>query len=139
MIAKATSAASEKATECAPAVLAEINLARTDPKAYAAHVKPMLALFEGKVLKRPGEMNLVTQEGAVAVNDCVKFLEAAEHAGRVARRLDHAPLAASVVNVAARAGVAHVAAQAQKRELVVQRREVVGRAVALIAEALEVL
>ena len=58
--------------------LKEINAARTDPAAYAAHVKPMLALFEGNVLKIPGQTPLITNEGPDAVNELLTFLQGAK-------------------------------------------------------------
>ena len=58
--------------------LKEINAARTDPAAYAAHVRPMLALFEGNVLKQPGKTPLMTNEGPDAVNELLAFLQGAE-------------------------------------------------------------
>ena len=63
--------------ECADEVLKEINAARTDPSAYAAHLAPMLKLYEGKLLRRPGEVALMTQEGVAAVEEAVRFLQSA--------------------------------------------------------------
>ena len=57
------------------AVLAELNAVRTDPKAYAAHLKPRLELFEGNLFKAPGKTPLMTQEGPDAVTEAIAALE----------------------------------------------------------------
>ena len=60
------------------ATLDELNAARTAPAAYAAHIRPVLAEFDGLVRKRPGKPGLRTSEGAAAVEEAIKFLETAD-------------------------------------------------------------
>lgn len=59
-------------------VVAEINLARKDPQAYAAFLRPWLERFDGRVLYLPGELGCVTEEGRPAVAEAVAFLEKAK-------------------------------------------------------------
>lgn len=59
------------------AILTETNLARRDPAAYAAHLERMLPLFDGFVLRRPGNpVGLRTNEGAAAVREAIAYLRA---------------------------------------------------------------
>jgi len=50
------------------------NLARTDPKAVAKMLEDMLPYFRGNILSMPGEINLMTREGASAVKEAADFL-----------------------------------------------------------------
>jgi len=58
------------------AMLAELNAARTDPRAYAERVRDFRGLFTGDRFQRPGEIAVMTQEGVAAVNEAIRFLEA---------------------------------------------------------------
>ncbi len=58
------------------AVVAEINAARRDPKGYARHLRRLLPLFDGTLLKERGRTPVRTQEGRAAVREAVAFLEA---------------------------------------------------------------
>ena len=52
------------------AVVAEINLARSDPKAYSVFLKELLPYYDGKNFKRPeDERTLLTREGTAAVEE----------------------------------------------------------------------
>jgi uncharacterized protein YkwD len=59
-------------------VVAEINRVRTNPRAYAKHVKELKKYFDGNLLKFPGEIALQTNEGEAAVDECYEALMAAE-------------------------------------------------------------
>jgi uncharacterized protein YkwD len=63
------------APELERAVLQEMNAARTDPRAFAAHLLRYRDLFEGKRY-RPEDANhfVVTQEGPAAVDEAIAFL-----------------------------------------------------------------
>jgi uncharacterized protein YkwD len=61
-------------------VIREINLARTHPADYASYLEQMRQYFAGKELRRPGRPALVTQEGAAALEDAIKFLRAVKPA-----------------------------------------------------------
>ena len=56
------------------AVVQEVNLARTDPKRYATFLEEVRRGYDGKRLIRPGEIPLVTQEGAKAADEAIQFL-----------------------------------------------------------------
>jgi uncharacterized protein YkwD len=58
-------------------ILAEINELRTDPSAYVKYLEQMKSNFNGNTLKLSDGMQLVTNEGAAAVNDAITFLKAA--------------------------------------------------------------
>lgn len=58
------------------AMLAELNAARTDPRAYAGRVRDFRGLFTGDRFQRPGDVAVVTQEGVAAVDEAILFLEA---------------------------------------------------------------
>jgi uncharacterized protein YkwD len=56
-------------------VLAEINLARTDPKGYAVFLREFRRQFQGKAYRQTGSPLLVTTtEGVRAVDEAVRFL-----------------------------------------------------------------
>jgi len=57
----------------------EINLARTNPAAYASKVQEYIPHFQDKILKIPDQrVAIKTQEGAAAYEECVNFLKSAE-------------------------------------------------------------
>ncbi len=61
------------------AVVAEINLARSDPKAYSVFLEELLPYYDGKNFKRPEEeMTRITREGKAAVEEALAFLRSAE-------------------------------------------------------------
>lgn len=58
-------------------VLSELNAARTNPAAYAREVERLLAYFDGRVLRRPGDAyGISTQEGPAAVREAAAALRA---------------------------------------------------------------
>jgi len=59
-------------------VLAEHNLARTDPKKYAAYVEEWLQYYDGTMRHLPHRPYIRTIEGKRAVAEAVEFLEAQE-------------------------------------------------------------
>lgn len=58
-------------------ILAEINIARADPAAYAERLRSYRAMFDGLIVRVPGsEIGLRTREGVAAVDDAIRFLTA---------------------------------------------------------------
>lgn len=57
-------------------VLDELNLARTNPKAYAKLLEEYRGTFTGKIAKRPGKVDLMTSEGTRAVDEAIRALKA---------------------------------------------------------------
>jgi uncharacterized protein YkwD len=56
-------------------VLAELNLARGNPAAYAAKLEAMLPLYNGNLRRQPGSnVSIRTQEGAAAVREAIDVL-----------------------------------------------------------------
>lgn len=58
-------------------VLSEINSARTNPRAYAAHLEKMRPSYRGKRYERPGRITILTREGLPALEEAIKFLGSA--------------------------------------------------------------
>lgn len=53
----------------------QINLARTDPRAYAHRLRAHRAHYEGRVFRDPRAISIETQEGVAAVDEAIAFLE----------------------------------------------------------------
>ena len=63
-------------------MILEMNKVRTNPKKYAElYIQPRLRYYNGKNYSVPGQITIVTQEGAAAVNGCVTALNKANSAG----------------------------------------------------------
>lgn len=70
----ATAPSREPALEAG--VLAEINFARTDPRAYAARLRVYRGYFRGRIVRYPGNPDgLLTAEGVWPVDEAIDFLE----------------------------------------------------------------
>lgn len=63
-------------SELEQSVLDELNLARTKPQTYAKILQDYRQKFQGNLVKRPGKVDLMTNEGVVAVDEAIRFLEA---------------------------------------------------------------
>ncbi|MCB0833462.1 MAG: CAP domain-containing protein [Bacteroidetes bacterium] len=59
-------------------VFRELNLVRTNPKAYAQIVLDLKKHYEGKMLNLPGQIPLQTTEGWKAAKECYEYLLKAE-------------------------------------------------------------
>lgn len=73
----ATSVASgstEWRAELEKAVVAEHNLVRSDPAAYAPHLEKWLVYYRGKRRELPGRRPITTTEGVEAVEEAIRFL-----------------------------------------------------------------
>ena len=63
-------------------VILEMNKVRTNPKKYAElYIQPRLKYYSGKNYSVPGQITIVTQEGAAAVNACITALNRANSVG----------------------------------------------------------
>jgi len=61
--------------ELAKQVLAEINLARKNPRGYAEHLRTFRRLFHGSSYQLPGKRIMVgTSEGVKGVDEAIRFL-----------------------------------------------------------------
>jgi len=56
-------------------VVAELNLARSQPAAYTNYLIAYSKLFVGKELQEPGHITILTREGKSAVDEAIKFLK----------------------------------------------------------------
>ena len=56
-------------------VVAEMNLARTQPRVYAQMLAAWLPYYHGNVLELPGKVALQTQEGARATEEAMQYLQ----------------------------------------------------------------
>ena len=59
-------------------ILAEHNLARTNPAAYANHMRAWLRYYNGKTRELPRRLPVRTVEGREGVERAIRFLEAQE-------------------------------------------------------------
>jgi uncharacterized protein YkwD len=59
------------------AVVRETNLARTKPSQYRAFIQQTRRYYTGRILKRPGEVTILTQEGVQAADEAIRFLSTA--------------------------------------------------------------
>ena len=73
-------------------VVRELNLARTNPAAYAEYIEDFKKHYVGKYIYVGGETQIVTQEGVPAVNEAIAYLKSVKPAPplRVSRGLSSA-------------------------------------------------
>lgn len=57
------------------AILDELNLARQNPKQYAKLLEERLQYYSGREYNEPGEITMITNEGASAVREAIRVLE----------------------------------------------------------------
>jgi len=57
-------------------VLDELNLARSNPQTYAKILQDYRSQFQGRLVKRPGKIDLMTSEGTAAVDEAIRELKA---------------------------------------------------------------
>jgi len=63
-------------------IILEMNKVRSDPKKYAdLYIAPMTQYFKGKTYTVPGQVPLMTDEGASAVTECANVLRKAKGVG----------------------------------------------------------
>jgi len=63
-------------TEKERELIIEINMLRTDPAMYTRYyLIPLRAYYEGNLLKFPGKIAMATNEGASALEECIRELE----------------------------------------------------------------
>lgn len=71
-----TTSGAEYLTSAEAAIIIEINMARTDPAAYASNfLEPIRAYYRGRLLQYPGEIAIQTNEGIRALDECIRALE----------------------------------------------------------------
>lgn len=58
-------------------ILQEMNAARTNPRQYVKYLEQLRPFYQGKYLTKPGQVTLVTQEGAKALEETIHFLKSA--------------------------------------------------------------
>ncbi|MBN1521730.1 MAG: CAP domain-containing protein [Candidatus Aureabacteria bacterium] len=56
-------------------IIKEINLARKDPKAYAAFLKEFKKFYDGNKMKRSGKKIIMTKEGVKVVEEAITYLK----------------------------------------------------------------
>lgn len=69
-----------KATAHEVAVVKELSWARTAPREYAQFLRELRPFYEGKKFKRPS-LTVLTQEGPVALEEAIAYLEKAKPIG----------------------------------------------------------
>jgi len=74
-----TTAGAEYLTEIEREVIIEINMVRTNPAGYARrYLVPLRSYYHNTLLQFPGEIAIATNEGARALDECIKELQAAK-------------------------------------------------------------
>lgn len=72
-----TTAGAGYLTEIERRVIIEINMVRTDPVEYARrYLVPLRAYYHNTFLRFPGEYAIVTSEGILALDECIRDLQA---------------------------------------------------------------
>ncbi|MES2766593.1 MAG: CAP domain-containing protein [Bacteroidota bacterium] len=56
-------------------IIDELNLARTNPRAYASILKQRRQYYKGKVYSAPGQRAIGTTEGLKALDEAIRYLE----------------------------------------------------------------
>ena len=56
-------------------IVREVNLARTNPGAYASWLRGQRHNYRGNQLRRPGEVPVRTKEGLAALDEAIRWLE----------------------------------------------------------------
>ena len=75
LLAGFVTTATAREEELSRQVLAEINLARTEPHRFAGFLRGLVSRFQGKFYRMPGTTTLMqTNEGLAAVNEAIRFL-----------------------------------------------------------------
>ena len=80
-IEPAQAAGSVDFTALEQGIVKEVNLARTNPAAYASWLRGQRQYYRGKLMRRPGEAPVRTQEGLAAVDEAIRWLEKHRPAG----------------------------------------------------------
>jgi len=63
-------------------VILEMNKVRVNPKKYAElYIQPRLKYYNGRNYQVPGQITILTEEGAAAVNACISALSQTAPAG----------------------------------------------------------
>lgn len=63
------------------AVVKELSWARTAPREYARFLRELRPCYDGLRFKRPGELTVLTEEGAPALEEAIAYLEKATPLG----------------------------------------------------------
>jgi uncharacterized protein YkwD len=92
--------------DLAERVLPEINLARTDPQAYAGFIRNFRRQYQGNTYHLPGSRNVImTTEGTRAVDEAIRFLSRQKPLPALARSEGLAAAAAELVSDEGESGV----------------------------------
>ncbi|MDR3296839.1 MAG: CAP domain-containing protein [Prevotellaceae bacterium] len=59
-------------------VIHELNKVRSNPPAYARRLKAERSSYDGKLIRRPGAVDILTTEGVRALDECIAALERAQ-------------------------------------------------------------
>ena len=62
-------------------VITEMNLVRTNPKAYVPVLQSYKQRFQGKLVKVSNYLSMQTNEGVIAVNEAINFLQSVNPVG----------------------------------------------------------
>ena len=74
ILVRLTTFAADDSSVSASHLLREMNLARQNPSAYAAHIEELRSRFDGTQLILPGGTRVRTREGTRALDEAIRFL-----------------------------------------------------------------
>jgi uncharacterized protein YkwD len=78
-------------------IIHELNKVRSNPQQYVRYIKEERTYYQGKKIKKPGAVTMMTVEGVAAVDECIAALEKAEPVGIL---YPHGGLTASATDLA---------------------------------------
>lgn len=91
--------------DLAAEVLAEINLARIDPRAYAGYLRDLRGYYRGNMYRLPGKREFImTSEGVSAVDEAIRVLSRQKPVPPLARSPRLAAAAAELVREEGQSG-----------------------------------
>jgi uncharacterized protein YkwD len=68
-------------TETEKEVIFELNKVRANPQEYVRYVKEERSYYDGRMIKKPGEVAIMTNEGVSAVDECIVALKKSRPVG----------------------------------------------------------
>lgn len=80
-------------------IVAEINRVRSNPAAYAAELQKLRQYYDGNMLKLPGTVPLLTNEGVKALDEAIQAVSAASPTPTHTRSVGMSKAARDLVNV----------------------------------------
>ncbi len=62
-------------------VVTELNILRTSPLSYVKHLQQRRSYYQGKIIRRPGKISIMTHEGVKAVDEAISYIKSRSKLG----------------------------------------------------------